>query len=211
MENCNAVATPGDTNKLLHDFADSKASKYPYEEAVGSLMYSSVGTRPDITHAVGMASRYLEKPTIAHENAVKRIFKYLKNTINFGILYSNGNKFQLIGYSDADHAGDIETRRSTSGYVFKYNDGIISWSSERQKSVSISTMEAEYIAASEATRELVWLNRLLKEILANDMKIPIFYMDNQSAIRLIKNPEFHKRSKHIEIRFHLIRVLKLTS
>lgn len=205
MENCNGVATPSDTNKVLHDFVDSEASKYPYREAVGSLMYLSVGTRPDISHAVAMASRYLEKPTIAHENAVKRIFKYLKNTLNFGILYVSDEKSQIIGYSDADHAGDIETRRSTSGYAFKYSDGIISWTSERQKSVSISTMEAEYIAASEATRELVWLNRLFGEILAKNVNESILFMDNQSAIRLIKNPEFHKRSKHIDVRYHFIR------
>lgn len=205
MENCNPVATPGDSNKILHDFDDSKPSEYPYREAVGSLMYLSIATRPDITHAVAIASRYLEKPNMAHENAVKRIFKYLKGTINFGIFYASGGTNKLIGYSDADHAGDIETRRSTSGYIFKLNDGIISWSSERQKSVSISTMEAEYIAASEASKELIWIRRLLCEILANELDVPIFYMDNQSAIRLIKNPEFHKRSKHIDIRYHFIR------
>ena len=205
MENCNSVATPSDSNKILHNFVDSEPSKYPYREAVGSLMYLSVATRPDITYAVAIASRYLENPTIVHENAVKRIFKYLKGTINLGIFYASGGENQLIGYSDADHAGDIETRRSTSGYIFKYNDGIISWSSERQKSVSISTMEAEYIAASEATKELVWIKRLLKEIFENELKMPIYFMDNQSAIRLIKNPEFHKRSKHIDIRYHFVR------
>lgn len=205
MENCNSVATPSDSNKVLHDFADSEPCKYPYREAVGSLMYLSVATRPDITYAVAIASRYLENPTVVHVNAIKRIFKYLKNTIHFGIFYVSGGENQLIGYSDADHAGDIETRRSTSGYIFKFNDGVISWSSERQKSVSISTMEAEYIAASEATRELVWIRRLLDEILENDLNVPLYFMDNQSAIKLIKNPEFHKRSKHIDIRYHFVR------
>lgn len=205
MDNCNSVATPSDPNQVLHNFGESEKSTYPYREAVGSLMYLSVGTRPDITHAVGLASRYLENPTVVHENHVKRIFKYLKGTINFGLLYFNSEKLRLTTYSDADHAGDIETRRSTTGYVFMIGDGIVSWGSERQKSVSISTMEAEYMAASEATRELIWLKRLLREIIPITLEQPIFFMDNLSAIRLVKNPEFHKRSKHIEVRFHFIR------
>lgn len=189
MKECNAVATPSDSNKVLHGFADSEPTKYPYREAVGSLMYLSVATRPDIMYAVAIVSRFLEKPTIVHVKAVKRIFKYLKNTINYGIFYVSGGESQLIGYSDADHAGDIETRRSTSGYIFKYNDGGIIWSSERQKSVSISTMEAEYIAASEAMKELVWIKRLLEEVMKDDLKIPMYF----------------KRSKHIDIRYHFVR------
>lgn len=180
-------------------------SNYPYRGAVGSLMYLSVGTRPDITHAVGIASRYLENPRIVHENAVKRIFKYLNGTINFGILYTGTDGMQLIGYSDADHAGDVDSRRSTSGYIFKLGNGLVSWNSERQKSVAISTMEAEYMSASEAVRELVWLKRLLGELLMEKLDVPQFFMDNESAIKLIKNPEFHKRSKHIEIRYHFVR------
>lgn len=205
MENCNPVATPSDSNQVLHGFTESKASNYPYREAVGSLMYLSVGTRPDITHVVGIASRYLENPTTVHENHVKGIFKYLKGTINYGLLYFNSKKLRLTGYSDADHAGDIETRRSTTGYVFFLGDGTISWSSERQKSVSISTMEAEYMAASEATKELVWLKRLLNELIPEKLDKPMFLLDNLSAIRLVKNPEFHKRSKHIDTRYHFIR------
>lgn len=203
MDGCNPVMTPSDPNQVLHNFSESEPSGYPYREAVGSIMYLSVGTRPDITHAVAIASRYLEKPSIVHENAVKRILKYLKGTINFGILYLSTEEPQLIGYSDADHAGDVETRRSTSGHIFKLCGGLISC--ERQKSVSISTMEAEYISASEAVRELVWLIRLLKELFMGELKKPLFFMDNDSAIKLIKNPEFHKRSKHIDIRYHFIR------
>lgn len=89
-------------------------------------MYLSVGTRPDITHAVGIVSRYLENPTVVHENCVRRIFKYLNGTINYGLLYLNGDDLQLTAYSDADHAGDLETRRSTTGYVFKFGSGTIS-------------------------------------------------------------------------------------
>lgn len=184
MENCHSVSTPGDSNQALHKFIDSEqSSKYPYREAVGSLMYLSIATRPDITHAVSIVSRYMENSKIVHVNAVKRIFKYLNETINFGITYSSTMWTpKLIGYSDADHAGDLDTRRSTSGYIFRLNDNLLSWCSERQKSVSISTMEAEYMAASEAVRELIWLVRLLNELLPRDRKErPLFYMDNDQV------------------------------
>lgn len=113
--------------------------------------------------------------------------------------------FRFDGYSDADYAGDIETRKSTSGYAFLFGCGIISWNSERQKSVSLSTTESEYIAASNAVKELIWLNRLLVSLKANDYQKANLFLDNQSAIRLVKNPEFHKRTKHIDVRYHFIR------
>lgn len=141
---------------------------------------------------------------MVHERAAKRILRYLKGTAEYGILF-NGTKTNLFGYSDADYAGDVNTKRSTSGYAFIYG-GIVSWGSERQKCVALSTTESEYIAGSIAIRELVWLKYFLNELLLNDPKEKTdFYMDNQSAIRLIKNPELHKRSKHIDIRYHFIR------
>lgn len=205
MNDCNSVSIPSDPNQAMHEFDESETSVCPYRELVGSLMYLAVATRPDISYAVGLVSRFLEKPTIVHENAVKRIMKYLKGTVDHGILYSGNGNGNLLGYSDADYAGDIMTRRSTSGFAFMYGNGIVSWCSERQKSVSLSTTESEYIAASNAIKELVWLKRILEEMLSNEVEDVKFYMDNQSAIRLVKNPEFHKRSKHIDIRYHFIR------
>lgn len=205
MENCVGVSTPIDANQMMHNFDESEPSSYPYRELIGSVMYLAVGTRADIAHAVAVASRHMEKPTIVHERAAKRILKYLKKTLNFGILYLNSNTDELIAYSDADYAGDIETRRSTSGAAFMYGGGIISWCSERQKSVSLSTTESEYIAASQCVKELIWLKQIFCELLENNsLKIKLL-MDNQSAIRLIKNPEFHKRTKHIDVRYHFIR------
>lgn len=205
MMNCNPVSTPCDNAQNLGDFVADGKLDFPYREAVGSLMYLAVATRPDISFAVGNVSRYLEKPAEAHENAVKRILKYIRGTIDMGICFESENDLVFRGYSDADYAGDVETRRSTSGYVFMFGNGIISWCSERQKSVALSTTESEYIAASHAVKELVWLKRLLSELLLVEMDAPIFFMDNQSAIRLVKNPEFHKRTKHIDVRFHFIR------
>lgn len=205
MEECNGVATPSDTNQAMYNFDDSDKSNYPYRELIGSLMYLAVGTRADIAYSVGIASRFLENPTIVHEKAAKRILKYIKNTINFGIFYLSTKTNELQAYSDADYAGCLETRRSTSGFAFIFADGIISWSSERQQSVSLSTTESEYIAAAQCVKELVWLRKMLIDILDIDSFKINLHMDNMSAIRLIKNPEFHKRTKHISVRHHFIR------
>lgn len=205
MSNCNPVAMPSDPNQSIHKYEDSEKSSYPYRELIGSLMYLAIATRPDIAHAVGIVSRYLENPTVVHETAAKRILRYLKGTINHGIYFQKSESQTLIGFSDADYAGDLETRRSTSGFIFMINNSVISWSSERQKSVSLSTTESEYIAASNAIRELVWLRVFLNDLLPEKLNQVKFFMDNQSAIRLIKNPEFHKRTKHIDVRYHFIR------
>lgn len=167
-------------------------------------MYLAIGTRPDIAYAVSVASRFLEKPTIVHERAGKRILRYIKKTLNFGLLYTKNSLDEMKFYSDADFAGDTNTRKSTSGFVVLSRENVISWSSERQHSVSLSTTESEYIAASQCVKELIWLRQLFNEILTKPMTVTLF-MDNQSAIRLVKNPEFHKRSKHIDIRYHFIR------
>lgn len=205
MVECTPVMTPSDPNQPMCSFENSESSKFPYRELIGSLMYLAVATRPDIAHAVGIVSRYLEKPTTTHERAAKRILKYIKGTINFGIFFPSNDETLLSGYSDADYAGDSDMRRSTSGFVFMFGGSVISWNSERQKSVSLSTTESEYIAASNTVRELVWLRKFFDEILPNGLGKIDFYMDNQSAIRLVKNPEFHKRSKHIDVRYHFIR------
>lgn len=164
----------------------------------------SIATRPDISFAVGVVSRFLENPNDSHVNAVKRILKYIKSTLNFGIYFNGNCNIRLIGYSDADYAGNKETRRSTSGYVFLLGENIVSWGSERQKSVALSTTESEYIAASVAVKELIWLQHLIKELIDIGFTTEM-NMDNQSSIRLIKNPEFHKRTKHIDVRYHFIR------
>lgn len=205
MTNCNAVSTPLNNSQNLGDFEADEEIEFPYREAVGSLMYLAVATRPDISFAVGSVSRYLEKPAAAHVNAVKRILKYVRGTMDMGIRFESGNDLHFCGYSDADYAGDVTTRRSTSGYVFMLGGSVISWGSERQKSVALSTTESEYMAASHAIKELIWLRNLLGELLQADDLAPILFMDNQSAIRLVKNPEFHKRTKHIDVRYHFIR------
>lgn len=208
MENANPVTIPADPLHELSPLAHSgneKETSAPYRQAIGSLMYLSVATRPDITFAVNLASRYLETATKIHWNAVKRILKYLKGTTGYGLKFNRNQEQHVRVYSDADYAGDTDTRRSTSGVVVKFGSGTISWSSQRQHAVALSTTEAEYMAASQAAKEIIWIKTLFRELL-NVTEIPAtLYMDNQSAIQLIKNPVYHKRTKHIDVRYHHLR------
>lgn len=205
MEECNPVTTPIDPNQVLCEFEESVASKFPYRQLVGSLMYLATGTRPDISYAISNVSKFMEKPTEAHEKAFKRILKYIKGTISHGILFSKQGNHRLYGFSDADYAGDVQTRKSTSGFTFMYNNSMISWRSTLQRSVSQSTTESEYIAAAEADKELIWLKRLFGELVPNQTENVVSFMDNMSAICLVKNSEFHRRTKHINVRYHFIR------
>lgn len=122
-----------------------------------------------------------------------------------GIVYSSGGNTELVGYSDADFAGDVDTRRSTSGFVFFLSNGPVTWSSQRQKLVTLSTTESEYVALASATKEVLWLQSLLSDLECKITSPTTLYVDNQSAIKIAKNPEFHKRTKHIDIRLHFVR------
>lgn len=148
----------------------------------------------------------MSKPSKEHWQGVKRILRYIKGTINYGLIFkAEDNKGILAGYSDADWAGDIDTRRSTSWYVFQICGSTVSWCSKRQSSVSRSSTEAEYIALSMASQEAVWLSRLLKNVGVKQEEPILIYEDNQGAIELSRKPKFHNRTKHIDIAHHFIR------
>lgn len=162
-----SVNVPADPHTTLtnSDFDEREITNVPYREAVGSLMFLALVMRPDIAYAVNIVSRYLDKFKQSHWNAIKRIFRYLIDTAEYGLLYEvQDGKDMLIGYSDADFAGDIDTRRSTTGFVFNICNAPVSWSSQRQKLVTLSTTESEYVAASTASKEAVWLRQLLKDL-----------------------------------------------
>lgn len=203
----NAVATPVNNQQPLGVVENQQPVKFPYREAVGCLMFLAIGTRPDIAFGVSLVSRFLDCAAEIHVTAVKRILKYLKGTPDHGILFdSNPNEFKFFAYSDADYAGDLVKRKSTSGSCFLLGSSVISWASELQRCTAQSTAESKYVAASEATKELVWLKRLIHNLDDTLSKQkPTFYLDNHAAIKLAKNPEFHKRSKHIDTRYHYIR------
>mgnify|MGYP003481444930 FL=1 len=202
MENANPMGTP--IVKNSKSIEEGKAeSNFPYRSAVGALMYLMLGSRPDIAYAVGVVSRSLESPTQEDIVMVKRIFRYLQGTMSYSIRYKEGLSNDLDVYSDADHAGDLETRRSTTGVICCHAGGAVSWFSQRQASVSISTTEAEIIASSEAARELVWLKRLFSEMTKiNRSKL---FIDNEAAVKITQNPEMHRRTKHIETRHFYVR------
>lgn len=151
-------------------------------------------------------SRFLSNYDQSHWNATKRIIRYLLQTQSYGIKYSFGDteQHELVGYSDSDYANDLDTRRSTTGYIFTLNGAPITWSTQRQQTVALSTTEAEYMAVCEATKEAIWLRQLMEDI-HESINVPKLFVDNQSAIRLAKNPEFHKRTKHIGVKYHFVR------
>ena len=140
-----------------------------------------------------------------HFKAAKRILRYLKGTIDYGLLYSFSNEFKLVGYSDSDWAGDLDDRKSTTGFVFYLGNVAFTWSSKKQPIVTLSTCEAEYVAATSCVCHAIWLRRLLKELLMPQEEATEIYVDNKSALALVKNPVFHDRSKHIDTRFHFLR------
>ena len=148
----------------------------------------------------------MESPTAEHLAAVKCILRYIAGTIDYGCHYKKtGAELKLLGYSDADMAGDIDTRKSTTGVIYFLGKNVITWQSQKQKLVALSSCEAEYIAGTTAACQGVWLARLLAELKGKEEGAVKINIDNQSAVQLSKNPVFHNRSKHIDTRFHFIR------
>nr|CAN73703.1 hypothetical protein VITISV_000540 [Vitis vinifera] len=180
-------------------------SKVPYASAIGSLMYAMVCTRSDIAHAVGVVSRFMSRPGKQHWEAVKWILRYLKGSLDACLCFT-GASLKLQGYVDADFAGDIDSRKSTTGFVFTLGGTTISWASNLQKIVTLSTIEAEYVAAIEAGKEMIWLHGFLDE-LGKKQEIGILHSVSQSAIFLAKNSAFHSKSKHIQTKYHFIRYI----
>ena len=206
MENCKQVATPVEAGvKLQKGTEDSeRVDKSHYQSVVGSLLYLSTRTRPDIAFAVGLAARFCSDPTSQHLTAVKRILRYLQGTTHHGLLFRRSKSSEIVGYSDADWGGDRDDSKSTSGYMFQIGGTAISWQSKKQSCVALSTAEAEYVALSTAAQEAVWLKHLNYDLTGAVAPIMI-NEDNQSAIAIAKNPQFHGRVKHISIKYHFVR------
>ncbi|KAH9753489.1 Integrase catalytic domain-containing protein [Citrus sinensis] len=179
-------------------------ARVPYASAVGSLMYAMVCTRPDISQAVSMVSRYMHNPGKNQWLAVKWILRYLYGTVDVGLLFKKDCGQQCVGYCDSDFAGDLDKRRSTTGYVFTLGGGPVSWRSILQSTIALSTTEAEYMAATEAVKEAIWLKGLLGDLGVIQENIAVF-CDNQSAIFLAKNQTYHARTKHIDVKYHYVR------
>lgn len=181
-----------------------KNKNYPYREVVGSLLYLSTKTRPDIAYGVNFCSRHVENYTQENINDVKHILKYLKGHTEQGITFLNNGKTNLLeAYCDSDYAGDQETRRSTTGYVIYYAGGPISWCSRRQSIIALSSTEAEYVAAAECCKELLYLKTLIQELTGEVISIEL-NIDNQSAMILMTNGVVNRRSKHIDVKYRFV-------
>ena len=210
LNDVHTVATPTDvSSKLTTNKGETATKEFTrlYQAMVGSVNYLATVSRPDIAFAVGRAARYMSNPSEEHMKELRRLFAYLKATMNLGLRYNPGINNTLHGMVDSDWGSCVDTRRSTTGWVFSLGGSPVSWSSRRQKTVALSSCEAEYMAASEATKEAIWIRNLLLEFklsIFKDLKVPIS-IDNNSAMKLSKNPEFHARTKHIEMKHHFIR------
>lgn len=206
MGSCNSTKFPMEPKAVItRDEGGVAVNSTEYKSIVGGLRYL-VHTRPDISYAVGIISRYMERPTEMHMNAAKKIMRYIKGTLNHGLIYSRSSANSAItGFSDSDLAGNIEDRKSTSGIVFYLNESIITWVSKKQRCVAQSSCEAEFMAATAAACQEIWLRNVLSQITSDYIGPVTLCIDNMSAIDLAKNPMFHGRSKHIDIRYHFIR------
>ncbi|KAK4699290.1 hypothetical protein P7C70_g6971, partial [Phenoliferia sp. Uapishka_3] len=210
-EQVSPVSTPCDPKLHLVAATAAEAAALdpatPYRAAIGALLCLSLSTHPDIAFAVSVVGRHSASPGVAHWTAVKRIFRYLAGTPHYGLLYSKSD--DSIGvfdaFSDADHAGDHDSRKSTSGFVVRMAGTAISWLSRLQKSVSISTTEAEYMGLSACAMEVVWLRALFSELGFRQPDTTLIRGDNMGSISLAKHPTAHQRTKHIAIHYHFTR------
>ncbi|GKC48218.1 retrovirus-related pol polyprotein from transposon TNT 1-94 [Tanacetum coccineum] len=199
MDNCHSIGTPLATKpKLDVDLSGEPVDQSDYRSKIGSLMYLT-SSRPDLVQAVCYCARYQARPTQKHLKEVKRIFKYLKGTINMGLWYPKDSGFELTTFSDADHVGCLDTRKSTSGGIQFLGDKLVSWMSKKQNCTAMSSAEAEYVALSASCAQVMWMRTQLQDYGFNYNKIPL-YCDSQSAIAISCNPVQHSHTKHIHTR-----------
>ncbi|GJU09425.1 putative ribonuclease H-like domain-containing protein [Tanacetum coccineum] len=198
------ASTPMETQKpLLKDEDGEEVDVHLYRSMIGSLMYLT-SSRPDIMFAVYACARYQVNPKVSHLHAVKRIFRYLKGQPKLGLWYPKDSPFDLVAYTDSDYAGASLDRKSTTGGCQFLGCRLISWQCKKQTVVANSTTEAEYVAASSCCGQVLWIQNQLLDYGYNFMHTKI-YIDNESTICIVKNPVFHSKTKHIEIRHHFIR------
>jgi hypothetical protein len=208
-EDCNKVCSPIVPRcKLVKNEVGKAANPTEYKHMIGCLMYM-LATRPDMAFSVCLAARYMERPIEMHLVALKRILRYLKGTLNLGILYKCKTDKNLVlqGWSDSDYAGDHDDRKSTSGYIFTMGTSAICWSSKKQPIVTLSTTEAEFVSAASCACQCIWVRSILQHLNVKQDGSTFINCDNSSSIKLSKNLILHGRCKHIDVRFHFLRDL----
>ncbi|KAL5827481.1 hypothetical protein ACOSQ4_019278 [Xanthoceras sorbifolium] len=214
MKDCSPSVAPivkGDRFNLnqcpKNDLEREQMKNIPYASAVGSLMYAQVCTRPDIAFVVGMLGRYQSNPGLDHWKAVKKVMRYLQGTKDYMLMYRRTDNLEVIGYSDSDFAGCVDSRKSTSGYIFMMASGAVSWRSAKQSLTATSTMEAEFVSCFEATSHGVWLKSFISGLrIVDSISKPLkMYCDNSAAVFMAKNNKSGSRSKHIDIKYFAIK------
>lgn len=210
LSNCKPMKTPMEVgvfeiNECTDTENKSSEENWPIRELIGALMYLMLATRPDIAFAVNLCSRFQSKPSQLLWQKLKRILRYLQGTVEYKLFYPNDDNNLLVGYADADWAGDLEGRKSTTGYLFKIVGCVVSWTTRKQSTVALSSTDAEFAALCEAAKEGVWLVSLLEDLSFQKTVFTIFE-DNQSCMRLTIKFE-HKRLKHVDVKFNYIKDL----
>nr|GFA69931.1 retrovirus-related Pol polyprotein from transposon TNT 1-94 [Tanacetum cinerariifolium] len=204
MTSCDSIGTPMATKHLDADLSGTPIDQTKYHSKVGALMYLAA-SRPDIMHVTCYCARYQAQPTEKHLTAVKRILRYLKDTIHMRLWYPKDTGFDLTIFSDSDHVGCLDSRKSTSGGIqFLGGDKLISWSSKKQDCISMSSAEAEYVSLSACWAQVLWMRTQLTDFGFHFDKIPM-YCDSKAAIAISCNPVQHSRTKHIDVRYHFIK------
>lgn len=219
MEDSNPVATPMNLNTRLASLPASDVaahSTFPYREIVGCLNHAAVNTRPDISHAVSQLAQFSSCYGSTHVVAAKHLLRYIKGSLSRGILFRQHSspRHELCGYADADYANDVDTRRSTTGYTITIGGSTVCWRSRRQRSVALSTTEAEYMSMGDCAKHIIWFRRLLYILTMKHIPVTAIHMlptavfnDNNGAVFLSKEASVNARLKHIDIRHHFIRDL----
>ena len=203
MEDCKPASTPLESKDIAGD--DTPLSDpSQYQSLIGKLLYASSCTRPDITMAISHLSRFMAKPQVKHFDQAKRVLRYLKGTAHFSLCYSSGGQITPIFYQDASYA-DEDGARSRTGFVVIMAGAAVNWGSQRQTTVALSTVEAEYMALTAATQEALFVRQLLAEFFMQQTEPSVMMDDNQGCIALSQNKMTTKRSKHINVRYHFCR------
>jgi hypothetical protein len=214
MHACNPTPAPivkgdqyGSFQSPRNQYEIDQIKSVPYASAVGSLMYAQVCTRPDLTFVTGMLGRYQKSLGISHWNGIKKGLRYIQGTKGLMLTYERSDSLEIVGYSDSDFAGCLDTDRSTSGYVFKLTGGAISWSSSKQTVMTSSTMYAEFVACYEAVGQAMWLKKFVPGLrVVDNIERPLkLYCDNEPVVLYAHNNKKTKAAKHINIRFYVVK------
>ncbi|GJU55467.1 retrovirus-related pol polyprotein from transposon TNT 1-94 [Tanacetum coccineum] len=203
LDECVSMSTPMETKRLDADLQGTPTDQTTYRRMIGGLMYLTA-SRPDIAFATFVCARYQARPTVKHLKEVKRIFRYLRQSYNMGLWYPKDSGFELISYSDADHAGCKDDCKCTSGGLQFLGGKLVSWSSKKQDCTAMSTAEAEYVSLSACCAQVIWMRTQLLDYGFKYNRI-LMYCDSKSAIAISCNPVQHSKTKHIDIRYHFIK------